>query len=118
MSNLLKDSMSEATRLMNEGRLAEATAAIQRALGGISTPVVPEDTGETEGPVETAGPGEPFGRPFGRPGKPSGRLGKPSGRPGKTSGRLLGRPSSRPGKLFVRPLGRLGSPSGRRGTPR
>src|SRR4028118_1384074 len=55
MSNLLQDSMSEATRLMNEGRLAEATAAIQRALGGISTPVVPEDTGETEGPVETAG---------------------------------------------------------------
>jgi poly(hydroxyalkanoate) depolymerase family esterase len=55
MSNLLQDSMSEATRLMNEGRLAEATAAIQRALGGISTAVVPEDTGETEGPVETAG---------------------------------------------------------------
>jgi poly(hydroxyalkanoate) depolymerase family esterase len=55
MSNLLQDSMSEATRLMNEGRLSEATAAIQRALGGISTPVVLEDTGETEGPVETAG---------------------------------------------------------------
>jgi poly(hydroxyalkanoate) depolymerase family esterase len=55
MSNLLQDSMSETTRLMNEGRLAEATAAIQRALGGTSTPVVPEDTGETEGPVETAG---------------------------------------------------------------
>ena len=55
MSNLLQDSMSEATHLLNEGRLAEATAAIQRALGGISTPVVPEDTGETEGPVETAG---------------------------------------------------------------
>jgi hypothetical protein len=55
MSNLLKDSMSEATRLMNEGRLAEATAAIQRALGGTSTPVMPEDTGETERPVETAG---------------------------------------------------------------
>ncbi len=55
MSNLLQDSMSEATRLMNEGRLGEATAAIQRALEGISTPVVPEDMGETEGPVETAG---------------------------------------------------------------
>jgi hypothetical protein len=39
MSNLLQDSMSEATRLTKEGRLAEATAAIQRALGGISTPV-------------------------------------------------------------------------------
>jgi poly(hydroxyalkanoate) depolymerase family esterase len=55
MSNLLQDSMSEATRLMNEGRLADATAAIQRALGGISTPVAMEDTGGTEGPVETAG---------------------------------------------------------------
>ena len=54
MSNLLQDSMSEATRLTKEGRLAEATAAIQRALGGISTPVAPEDTGETEGPVRTA----------------------------------------------------------------
>jgi poly(hydroxyalkanoate) depolymerase family esterase len=55
MSNLLQDSMSEATRLTNEGRLAEATAVIQRALGGISTPQAPEDTGETEGPVETTG---------------------------------------------------------------
>ncbi len=55
MSNQFQDSMSEATRLTNEGRLAEATAAIQRALGGISTPEVPEDTGETEGPVEITG---------------------------------------------------------------
>ena len=55
MSNLLQDSMSEATRLTNEGRLAEATAAIQRALGGISTPVASEDTDGPEGPVETTG---------------------------------------------------------------
>src|SRR5215203_2935536 len=55
MSNLLQDSMSEATRLTNEGRLAEATAAIQRALGGISTPVASEDKGGPEGPVETTG---------------------------------------------------------------
>jgi poly(hydroxyalkanoate) depolymerase family esterase len=55
MSNLLQDSMSEATRLMNEGRLAEATAAIQRALGGTSTLVVSEDKGETQGPAETTG---------------------------------------------------------------
>jgi poly(hydroxyalkanoate) depolymerase family esterase len=55
MSNLLQDSMSEATRLTKEGRLADATAAIQRALGGISIPVAPEDTGRTEGPVETTG---------------------------------------------------------------
>ena len=54
MSKQLQDSMLEATRLTNEGRLAEATAAIQRALGGISAPVAPEeDTGGTEGSVET-----------------------------------------------------------------
>ena len=53
MSNLLQDSMSEATRLMNEGRLAEATAAIQRALGGTSAPMASEDKSGTEGPVET-----------------------------------------------------------------
>src|SRR5918995_4271152 len=53
MSNQLQESMLEATRLTNEGRLAEATAAIQRALGGISAPVAPEeDTGGTEGSVE------------------------------------------------------------------
>ncbi len=56
MSNRLQDSMLEATRLTNEGRLAEATAAIQRALGGISAPVAPEeDTGGTEEPAETTG---------------------------------------------------------------
>ena len=55
MSKLLQDSMLEATRLTNEGRLAEATAAIQLALGGISTPVVSEDKAESEGPVDTAG---------------------------------------------------------------
>jgi poly(hydroxyalkanoate) depolymerase family esterase len=54
MNNLLQDNLSEAMRLTNEGRFAEATAAIQRALGGISAPVAPEDTGGTEGPVETA----------------------------------------------------------------
>src|ERR687894_690734 len=56
MSKQLQDSMLEATRLTNEGLLAEATAAIQRALGGISAPVAPEeDTGGTEGSVETTG---------------------------------------------------------------
>jgi poly(hydroxyalkanoate) depolymerase family esterase len=56
MSKQLQESMLEATRLTNEGRLAEATAAIQRALGGISAPVAPEEaTGGTEGPVETTG---------------------------------------------------------------
>jgi poly(hydroxyalkanoate) depolymerase family esterase len=54
MSKTLQDMMSEATRLTNEGRLAEATAAIQRTLGGISTPLASKDTGGTEGPVETS----------------------------------------------------------------
>ena len=51
MSNLLQNSMSEATRLTNEGRLAEATAAIQRALGGMHTPVASEDTDRPFGPT-------------------------------------------------------------------
>src|SRR5215212_10830898 len=55
MSKQLQESMLEATRLTNEGRLAEATAAIQRALGGISIPVASEDTDGPEGPVETTG---------------------------------------------------------------
>src|SRR5215210_9127695 len=56
MSKQLQESMLEATRLTSEGRLAEATAAIQRALGGISAPVAPdEDTGETEEPIGTTG---------------------------------------------------------------
>jgi poly(hydroxyalkanoate) depolymerase family esterase len=55
MSNLLQESMSEATRLTKEGRLAEATAFIQRALGGISAPVAPEEAGEPEGPIQTTG---------------------------------------------------------------
>jgi poly(hydroxyalkanoate) depolymerase family esterase len=43
MNNPLQDGMEEATRLTREGRLAEATAAIQRALRGGSdrTPDVP-----------------------------------------------------------------------------
>ncbi len=55
MNYPLQDSMSEATRLTNEGRLAEATSLIQRALGGTTTPAASEDTGGTEGPVETTG---------------------------------------------------------------
>src|SRR5919202_1534536 len=53
MSKTLQDSMAEATRLTNEGRLAEATAVIQRVLGGISAPVASKGTDGTEGPVET-----------------------------------------------------------------
>jgi poly(hydroxyalkanoate) depolymerase family esterase len=55
MSKTLQSSMSEAMRLTNEGRLAEATAAIQRALGGIPAPVDSEEAGRPEGTVETTG---------------------------------------------------------------
>jgi len=54
MSKTLQDMMSEATRLTNEGRLAEATAVIQRTLGGISAPLASKDPSGTEGPVETS----------------------------------------------------------------
>jgi poly(hydroxyalkanoate) depolymerase family esterase len=38
MNNPMQDMMTEATRLVQEGRLSDATAAIQRALGGGSAP--------------------------------------------------------------------------------
>lgn len=36
MNNHMQDGMAEATRLMQEGRLAEATAIIQRTLGKVT----------------------------------------------------------------------------------
>ncbi len=48
MSKHMQDGMAEATRLTREGRLTEATAAIQRALGGGFAPASSkEDHGET-----------------------------------------------------------------------
>ncbi len=44
----MQEGMAEATRLTNAGRLSEATAAIQRALGGIPL------TGDMPGPVQSA----------------------------------------------------------------
>jgi poly(hydroxyalkanoate) depolymerase family esterase len=44
--------IAEATRLTQQGRLDEATAAIQRALGGTFTPAAQEDTGDTNGSIE------------------------------------------------------------------
>jgi poly(hydroxyalkanoate) depolymerase family esterase len=44
--------IAEATRLTQQGRLDEATAAIQRALGGTFTPAAQEDTGDTNGTIE------------------------------------------------------------------
>jgi poly(hydroxyalkanoate) depolymerase family esterase len=57
VNKALRDRMSEVTRLTNEGRLAEATAVIQRALGGISAPAAGEDTTEAEGLAQTSSTG-------------------------------------------------------------
>jgi poly(hydroxyalkanoate) depolymerase family esterase len=136
MSNLLQDSMSEAMRLTNEGRLAEATAAIQRALGGIPTPRASEDTSGTEGQVETTGrvlkgttrPPEransgPSGdapweapRPKrhyrGVPRLPDGLPSLPNGLTNSLSGLLDGLPSSLPDVLPGLPDGLPGGPPG------
>jgi poly(hydroxyalkanoate) depolymerase family esterase len=107
MSKTLQDSMSEAMRLTNEGSLAEATAAIQRALGGISAPVASEDTRGAEGRPESAN----FGRagdvlrgafrpshPYrGVPRLPDGLSGLPNGLPGLLDGLPSGLPDVLPG---------------------
>ena len=123
MSKTLQDSMSEAMRFMNEGSLAEATAAIQRALGGISAPVASEDTRGTEGPPESAN----FGRagdvlrgalrpshPYrGVPRLPDGLSGLPNSLPGL----LDGLPSSLPDGLPGLPNALPGLPNGLPGLP-
>ena len=123
MSKTLQDSMSEAMRLTNEGSLAEATAAIQRALGGISAPVASEDTRGAEGRPESAN----FGRagdvlrgafrpshPYrGVPRLPDGLSGLPNSLPGL----LDGLPSSLPNGLPGLPNGLPGLPDGIPGLP-
>jgi poly(hydroxyalkanoate) depolymerase family esterase len=52
MRDQMQDGMAEATRLTREGRLAEATAVIQRALGGSFTPVASEGHDGADKPVE------------------------------------------------------------------
>jgi hypothetical protein len=48
----MQNGMAEATRLTQQGRLEEATAAIQRALGGTFAPAAQEDPGNTSEPIE------------------------------------------------------------------
>jgi poly(hydroxyalkanoate) depolymerase family esterase len=141
MSNLLQESMSEATRLTKEGRLAEATAAIQRALGGISGPVVSEDKGGPQGPTKTTGralegttrsPGstnvgrieEPLRgalRPSrqyrGVPRLPDGLPTLPNGLPNGLPGLLDGLPTNLPDVLPGLPDGLPDLPSGLPGLP-
>jgi poly(hydroxyalkanoate) depolymerase family esterase len=53
MNNHTQNGMAEATRLTQQGRLEEATAAIQRALGGTYVPVSsPGGSGGADGPID------------------------------------------------------------------
>src|ERR671921_1045119 len=52
MNDQMQNGMAEATRLTQQGRLDEATAAIQRPLGGTFPPAAQEGTGDTNEPIE------------------------------------------------------------------
>ena len=52
MNDQMHTGMAEATRLTQQGRLDEATAAIQRALGVTFAPVAQEDSSDTNEPIE------------------------------------------------------------------
>jgi hypothetical protein len=52
MSDHMHTGTAEATRLTQQGRLDEARAAIQRALGGTFAPAAQEDPGDTNEPIE------------------------------------------------------------------
>jgi poly(hydroxyalkanoate) depolymerase family esterase len=52
MNDQMHTGIAEATRLTQQGRLDEATAAIQRALGGTFAPAAQEDAGDTNEPIE------------------------------------------------------------------
>ena len=53
MNDQMQNGMTEATRLTQQGRLEEATAAIQCALGGTYVPTTkPGFSGDTIGPID------------------------------------------------------------------
>src|SRR5829696_4427368 len=52
MNDQMHTGIAEATRLTQQGRLDEATAAIQRALGGTFAPAAKEGPGDTNEPIE------------------------------------------------------------------
>jgi hypothetical protein len=52
MNYQMHTGIAEATRLTQQGRLDEATAAIQRALGGTFAPAAQEGPGDTNEPIE------------------------------------------------------------------
>src|SRR5215210_4883909 len=53
MNDQMQNGMAEATRLTQQGRLEEATAAIQRALGGTFVPArEPGSSGDANSPID------------------------------------------------------------------
>ena len=53
MNDQMQGGMAEATRLTQQGRLEEATAALQRALGGTFVPTTkPKDSGRPDRPID------------------------------------------------------------------
>ena len=52
MNDQMHTGIAEATRLTQQGRLDEATAAIQRALGGTFAPAAQEGPSDTNEPIE------------------------------------------------------------------
>ena len=57
MNDHMQSGMAEATRLMRAGRLAEATAMIQRTLGSVSAPnVVVAEPDSADAPIASAFP--------------------------------------------------------------
>ena len=52
MNDQMHTGIAEATRLTQQGRLDEATASIQRALGSTFAPAAQESPGDTNEPIE------------------------------------------------------------------
>ena len=67
MNNPMQDMMAEATRLMQEGRLSDATAAIQQALGNGSLPSSGTPFAQSFGTPFTQASGSPFASQFAPP---------------------------------------------------
>jgi len=66
LNDQMQNGMAEATRLTQQGSLDEATAAIQRALGGTFAPAVQEGSGDTDEPIEVISRLDPPGSGGGR----------------------------------------------------
>jgi hypothetical protein len=98
MNDQMHTGIAEATRLTQQGRLDEATAAIQRALGGTFAPAAQEGPGDTNEPIEVISRLVRETPAVGRRTAPAGLA--------RLIGRLLGRPCS-PTVCNFLPVGRV-----------